>query len=715
MNYPYGENFLYTDCHPVLALTLKKLSPYIPAINSHTVGILNSLLLLSFIATSFFLFLIFYELKVKYLLAILGAVAIMILSPQVLRLGGHYALSYACFIPITLYLLIKFEKKKSNFVWPILLLLNNLFWLFIHAYLGMIIISFTMLYLLFKLIYEFKNWRSNSLQYLSLIASIIVPIILFLSSLKLTDIHIGRTTNAGDLLEHSANLFTIFLPFKVHSFYPFFQNLFKDTFVHWEDIAYIGLLSDFILLAVLFSILFTWIKNKKIQFKHNWMDNKFLIIALPSSIVLLLFAMDLPFVLGMEGLLDFRAFEIIKNFRANGRFAWVFYFLITISIIYLINKWTDQLEKENRKIIAIFIIILYPTSLIFEGHYYHKHVSNRVSGHKNLFDINLVDPKLKEAIDFIEIDKYQAILPFPFFHTGSQNFEKTFRKNIFQLTLITSYHTAIPTMASQLTRVSIPESKSLMQVVSNGFYKKELEEILTDERPILIIRSKEPINKHEKEYLAKSKKIFDGGDFQFYEIERNELFKNTSEIELRKFNRLQEDLYFKDGFLVSDTTGYFLYNDFEELSSPYAYRGEGAFSGPKDISNVIISIAGEDLELNTVYIASIWVYNCGDNFGQDQLFGALALDARFEEDVEWVNPHRQPRFSQVIDACWTFVELPFKIKTKKAEYLLKLVRDPGSTKTMYVDDLLIYKKGTKIYKLEGQELFKNNHKIVLKD
>ena len=37
MNYPYGENFLYTDCHPLLANTLKLLSNITPFFKNYSV------------------------------------------------------------------------------------------------------------------------------------------------------------------------------------------------------------------------------------------------------------------------------------------------------------------------------------------------------------------------------------------------------------------------------------------------------------------------------------------------------------------------------------------------------------------------------------------------------------------------------------------------------------------------------------------------------
>ncbi|MEO5906113.1 MAG: hypothetical protein ABIQ11_05270, partial [Saprospiraceae bacterium] len=46
MNYPYGENIIYTDNQPILALTLRWVDQHITDMDNHVVGVLNMLLLI---------------------------------------------------------------------------------------------------------------------------------------------------------------------------------------------------------------------------------------------------------------------------------------------------------------------------------------------------------------------------------------------------------------------------------------------------------------------------------------------------------------------------------------------------------------------------------------------------------------------------------------------------------------------------------------------
>ena len=104
---------MYTDCHPLLASVPKFLNQQFPGLSNYSIGILNLLLVLSIGITAFILYFIFIELKINYILAILGALGISALSPQILRITGHLALSYSFFIPLTIYLIVFFSHLDT--------------------------------------------------------------------------------------------------------------------------------------------------------------------------------------------------------------------------------------------------------------------------------------------------------------------------------------------------------------------------------------------------------------------------------------------------------------------------------------------------------------------------------------------------------------------------------------------------------------------------
>ena len=187
LNYPFGEHLLYTDCQPLLTFIFKLL----PFTHNYLIGILHLLILFSYIITPCIYYKIFKLFKVNTFVAFCSGFAIVILSPQLMRIGGHFGLSYACFTPLLIYFLVKYSLYPSNQLRFIVLIFNFLLF-FMHPYIG---IGSCLLTLLYLVLFEFTgaiNWRKG---FTSIFFMGLIPIILFRVFMLLTDTHVGdRTT-----------------------------------------------------------------------------------------------------------------------------------------------------------------------------------------------------------------------------------------------------------------------------------------------------------------------------------------------------------------------------------------------------------------------------------------------------------------------------------------------------------------------------------------
>ncbi len=211
MNYPYGEHFLYTDCHPVMAVVLKSLSSVCDFFSAHSIGILNFFMILSVFLTFFVCYFLLKEFNINNWLSLLFSIGITVLSPQIFRLGGHFALSYSMAIPLSWLLLVKSLKNADKPLYAIMLFLNNLFWIFIHAYLGIIIFFFLILIITGKYISDIKK-RAGMANYLRNLSAIILPVIFFYFFTVITDTHTGRTDNPSGFFLYNAEPDDVFLP-----------------------------------------------------------------------------------------------------------------------------------------------------------------------------------------------------------------------------------------------------------------------------------------------------------------------------------------------------------------------------------------------------------------------------------------------------------------------------------------------------------------------
>jgi len=715
MNYPYGEHYLYTDCHPVIASFLKSITHIFPGIADYSIGIINFLMILSMVITVLLLYLIFIELKIKRLLSVLSALAIMVLSPQISRMTGHLALSYSCFLPLTLYLLIKFENSEYKIKYGLLLLASNLFWLFIHAYLGMIAITLIFTYTFVRLISDKLSKRKiDPGNYLILLVVIILPILFYIVFLKLTDIHTGRTTNPWGIFESYADFSSIFLP-NHQPFNPIIRHWFPNFQQPWEGWAYIGVISIISFAFYIVRCLQKSIRDKKIMIDKYCLDNRQLRILLLASIIILLFSMFYPFRLGLESFLKY--VDIIKQFRAIGRFAWVFYFVIAIISVYFTNKLFYFFHRKGKKVLAWSLLIIAPVIIFSEGIYFHVETSNNITKTPNLFDVNQLDTSLKADLKRIDVSKYQAIIPLPFFYIGSENFGKSGNNKIYRLAEIFSYHLNLPIIGSYLTRTSIWESKNLMQMFTDNFYQKAIQNDLPGNKPFLIIYDHSDLTKNESYYLDRAKVLIKNPEYTILEIEKQAFFENTTKEEITAFKAIEHQLLFKKGFLVNDTSRFIYYNDFEDAKSEFSFRGKGALNGWMKDLTLLASIKSGELKPNEHYTIRFWMYNKGRNYGQDQLGSMVFVQEKVGTAIRWINPIISPTNSQVINDAWSLIELPLVPTRQDAEYDLMIKGDDYSDIKFIIDDVLIYDASLEIYQFEhkgnNDVLFKNNHQIVL--
>ena len=113
MNYPFGELYAFTDGQPLVVNTIRFISRYAPGITSHTIGIINLLMLFSVVLGALFIYLILAESGAGGVLPAVAAAGIAVFGCK----DGE------CFsLPGVLdshdgRLLILFEKK-GNFFYP---------------------------------------------------------------------------------------------------------------------------------------------------------------------------------------------------------------------------------------------------------------------------------------------------------------------------------------------------------------------------------------------------------------------------------------------------------------------------------------------------------------------------------------------------------------------------------------------------------------------
>jgi hypothetical protein len=709
MHYPYGEIFPYTDGQPALAWPFKYFSSPESDIAKNVVATTNFLMLISILISAVFLYLILVHFGLPHLYSCLGAIGISLLSPQVFRMGGHYALSYAFFFPLTWYLLIAFFKNYK-IVFSLLLFATGLVWSFLHPYLGMISGLFVLIY---WVIYFAKNYSKNRIKpvfYIHAFIQSIFPLLIYKLLVTHWDTHVGRTSSPWGMFAYNARAETVFIPNHA-PFKPLVEVLWEVKGQSWEGWAYIGVSAVIIAGLMLYRLLRYGLKKR---FTSVFLPSTapHLRYSLFASLLVLLFSMAYPFQLGMHFLLDW--FPFFKQFRSLGRFAWVFYYVFNVFSLYMIYRVYRYMKIKSLKSYANTLLFFTFLFYVIESIPYHKEVAANISRAENYFDAAKLPQSYSEVITQIDKEKYQAIIPLPFYHGGSENFGIGASDKSVKSSQLISYHTGLPMLAASLARTSIPESRNIMQFFAPGFYVKPIEKDFLSEKDFLILYTKEELNEEQKDFYALSNPIYENEDFVLAELVFEKAFSYNSVHIINKYYDFLKGAEKKAGFDIKHQSDFVVYNDFESTPQSVSYSGKGSFKAIKKDYSIIWESPSSVLQAEEEYILSFWYYNEGESRTQTSII--LEQKNIDGTDVKW-DFIVSPQSFHTIDGDWTLVNLNFKINSPDKLLRLLVNGDQRSNQEIYIDNLLVRKKGADIYKVIKEDagqiktLFLNNHII----
>lgn len=701
MNYPYGETLFYLDCHPLLTWILQGLDSVFPGITYYSIGIIHILMILSLFLSAVILYLIFSKLHINRWWAVIGAFGIMVMSPQVFRMTGHLALSYTVFIPLTWYLTIRFSKSQNKLLWSVLICVNISFWYLIHAYLGMIAVSFVAMQL-FAEMFIFKTREFNiDRKWIHFSIQVLIPALFFWSLVTLTDHHIGRTTNPWGFFTNNANLQTVFLPHHgiLHRWLDPIINFDNQN---WEGRGYIGLTSTLIFILLLTG----WIQKKRkkstdLTILFEQVGNQFILRkALFASFVLLLFSMAFPFNLGFQFLLDW--IPVIKKFRGNGRFAWVFYYVMTVATVFALHYIyyyvrISRLPHFLIKLMAVLLLFLF----IGEGWSYHQDVTRQYGRLPNTFTPVHLPSYYQDGLEAMDSSQFQAILPLPYYHKGSENFAVEGTDKTYRTSMTMAYHTQLPIWGSYATHTSIPEAKNSLQTLSPDFYDKAIQKDITSGKDVVIVYSKDPLNRYEQEILEKGERFFTHDQYELYRLPVNRIFESSANEKIDSFQRRFEEgrIYKMDEFYSTDSTSCFLHEGFDDSPTLYHVSGKGAYKGELGDRKALLTVPAGILNQNKIYNLSFWFSNFGKNFGQDITNVKVRINEVMDNGDRKMLLEQRPASSMVIDGDWSLVEMEFS--PHNTDHSIEIyLRGPWKKKgAYYIDELFLREKEVNVYRV----------------
>ncbi|MFN8208318.1 MAG: hypothetical protein U0T82_13060 [Bacteroidales bacterium] len=699
MNYPFGEHVFFTNNQPLISNSIKFLANHGMDLSGSMIGIMNALMVFSILIAALLLFLILFELGVGWWLAALAAAGIAFLSPQLDRFGGHFTLSYVFSIPLYIYLLLRFFKKPGWFI-TLLIAATAFISALTHFYLFGF---FALIALFFYAGYALagrKIWKGKYIWTLHLLVQFVIPFLL-LQGMYLADSVTDRPEYPWGFLVYRAYPQSILLPLTL-PYGQFLKHFIPTGYIEWEGYGFVGSVAaifTFILVGFLFIRIF------RRQFKRipDVTGDLRLNILFWASVAALLYSFGIPYILGMEWLIDY--IGPLRQMRGIARFSWIFYFVINITVFYWL--WNNMKTKAGR-LIPTFLVVLALIWLYTDSYLWARHRGEMLANHI---------PEMQDAgnhsegnqwINRVDISAYQAILPVPYFHVGSENIWIEKGCDILAKSVISCMQTGLPSMGVMLSRTSISQTcdnlSLLLEPTANGIRGMKF----PSQKPLLLLAARcDEVNRNERRLIEQAHWIDSTQSFDIYSLPVS-AFRDIylSDAAAAKEEMLTRQLTHNGVIATSDKLNRTVIEDFDSLPSASAYSGKGCFTGKTRQYNLVFYDSLPLADTSLSYTGSLWLGHFRTDLMPRSTLIMIQTDSTGKE--LFYDSWTVFRQLEAIDGDWARIEWKFKLRDPALRIKVFLNNDLIRHGEILVDELMIRPSDTDVYRLTDRGIMKNN-------
>ncbi len=600
--YPYGEHVLYADSQFPLTYSLQLLKNFGIDASEYIPGIVNSAMMWSFVPCAIFLFLILGSFNQRHWFNCFGAIGITMLSPQLLRFAGHFSLSYLFFIPMEWYFMMKIMTSQKRMIWVLLMIVTLLWFGLAHLYYMAYIMFFALSFIFIYLLQKRKDLKTAALQSLPLLIASCLPYLLTAVLLKFTDPVTDRVQTPWGFFFNYASFNSVFLP-------PLYNplNIFQLKNGFAEGYAYVGVVGWIGLALIAMRLVMRSRKWKH----HVFLAPEFLKTSLWASLLVLFFSFAFPFKLGLEFLLDYLG--VVKQFRSEGRFAWVFYYVFSVFSVYYIFIHLRAWKMRKELFICSFILLLMLFGWANDTLSNLSLVINPYKPYpfkKDFYDKHFVSSELQKVGR--SADEFQCTLALPMYHNGSEKFWFTKSEIALYVGLITAYDTKLPMIDSHCGRTSLSETMKALQLVSDTLIEKNFLRDLTSPKPILLLVTPDPLSDNEQILISKAKLIIKDSTLTLYELPLTALQPPFNQVR-KNFETRKDSMYNSEGFFYESRTHQSVFG----FSQPAKIPFEAGMMKNGELSLFNKSIPDADTSLE--FEASVWNRVFTDSYESPEL------------------------------------------------------------------------------------------------
>ncbi|MCA0238837.1 MAG: hypothetical protein LCH81_20860 [Bacteroidetes bacterium] len=725
MDYPYGEHVLFTDNQPIISGVLRWWSLHVSDISGDTTGILNLLQVWSLIFGAGIIYLLFRKLHFPVWYATMVSLGVLFLSPQCARFDVHFGLSHTWVFPLLLLLLCRYEERHSRRYQS--LQIGILLWVAaqIHFYYFGLSALFLLLYTAYQLWID-PSLRNFRVRLSHLVVMILLPFALLNVWIHWADFRPDRPATPYGFTGYIGFWEGVFLPYENFPMYQWIDgHIAHIRRLDSESQAYAGLVAFGFTLWLIFSGVFRR-AVRRIQalfkkdttpapglFPHDWelaayhrVHKRYLQGILAAALALLIFACGFPYAIhGLEWIADY--FGPLRQFRGMGRFTWAFYYVINLVAFYWLWNWSIHFKgfKGHTNLWFRWVIALLPLAVLgYEAWYFHHSRPLQIENNPMYPPEQATfQDKWLEKVDY---KPYQAMLPLPYYHVGSENLWLDMDFALFRKVQLTGFVHGLPDMGVNMSRSSIGQMlKSVQLTLPPGEVPQILAD-LPDNRPLLLFTEQRLWDTVQRQYpylLDKAVPVYTGTKIRLLAVSPDSIQAAAAErIRAMQTEAANEGIYPAGRYKSDRPPGFFHLQTFDSLTTTeHIFQGKGAFSGNMHDTTWLWNAP---LPKGNYHLG-FWI-----DVKQDMgMVHALHLVENAVSDGHEIQAQDvQARFHlKEIVGDWALFDIPVSVKEDNSSMRVYLLQK-GINTTFYLDEVLLRADGFNLYHTRPGWVAKNN-------
>ena len=696
MNYPYGDHLVFSDPQPLLANVLQLFQGSGPGLLQSTITWTHLLMLLSILVCACLLYVLFHRMGLPVWYAALAAPSLTFLSPMLARMGFHYGLAQPAAIPAVLLLLLLHQERPR---WSVSAGIGGtvlLFSLFHFQYFGILALGISAYFFVDFLYAPWKNrWWQMMLHYG---LQVLLPFLLLSAWLGSGPEVNDRASRPFGFLAYRSRLSGTFTSTDQPHLKPILEWWGKNGGLDIEAINYIGLVAALGLGFILVKMLKGSMKAPLWERAGSSTPEAYLRRIFWAGLMLYVFSTGFPFTIS-----DWERFTgylgPLRQFRALGRFSWFFFFTINIVVL----TWIGMAYSRKKGILALCLLILSTEAFFF--------LRARDLG---LDDVVGLQPE-GNLLQQIGIDPrdYQAILPIPYFHIGSDNFWEEPEGFVQQNAMVLSLQSGLPLCGVMMSRTSVGQTFRQLQLVSEPYRYPAILEDYPNQKPLLMLIDEERFRRaaprwdHFLSAATGVRFLKDLGRLKIYAVPLSFFRANADrQREIVETEARTLPLFPDGNLLLSDSTAKPLIRTWDEQTSDFAYQGRGGFSGPINQKNVVFDASIPQQLAGGRYLLSIWMYL------NDDMRGTSTCTLREYDPLSGKDLFTQSfavgQNTIVFDSNgWGLLEFPLEARSAVSRVQISF-QNTEAKGELFLDELLIRPEGVGVYRRTSKGWSKNN-------